>query len=166
VRIRLGPRLRGTVESVDVAQDVLRIACEELASLEASSNANILQWLSAVVENRLRTLNRRANAGARALDHAVPLEEPVGGQAPAEQLSAGMGTPSLALRRRETQALIDACIHELPEAEREVLILREYHGAEWSVVRERLGRASIHAAQQLHQRAKEHLRRKLAARLR
>jgi DNA-directed RNA polymerase specialized sigma24 family protein len=41
----------------------------------------------------------------------------------------------------------------LPENYREVVLLRDYHGAEWDEVARALAVPGVHAAQQLHQRA-------------
>ena len=62
---------------------------------------------------------------------------------------------------------MDARVAELePEEYREVLILRDYCGAGWELVRERFGLLSVDAAQELYRRAHEKLARRLRTAIR
>jgi hypothetical protein len=63
--------------------------------------------------------------------------------------------------------LLDARVAQLePEEYREVLILRDYCGADWELVRERFSLLSAEAAQELYRRAHEKLARRLRSHLR
>lgn len=71
------------------------------------------------------------------------------------------------IQREDSERLVDARVAELePEEFREVLILRDYCGSEWELVRARLGLLSVEAAQELYRRAHEKLARKMRAHLR
>jgi DNA-directed RNA polymerase specialized sigma24 family protein len=62
-------------------------------------------------------------------------------------------TPSDQAFRSEVRALLDEVVASLPESYREVIVLRDYQGADWPEVARALATPSLHAAQQLHQRA-------------
>jgi hypothetical protein len=71
------------------------------------------------------------------------------------------------MQREDSERLIDARVAGLePEEYREVLILRDYCGADWELVRERFGLLSAEAAQELYRRAHEKLARHLRSHLR
>jgi RNA polymerase sigma-70 factor (ECF subfamily) len=168
VRIRLGAKLRTVLESADIVQDVFRIAIEEIGGFEVRSPGSILPWLSKIIEHRIQNQHAFHVARKRDMNRTVAFSGPASSSGSAsgfEPVARGQ-SPSMELRRKEEQMIIDSCIQELPEDEREVILLRKYHEADWTYIREQLGRPTDHAAQQLLDRAMKHLKRKLVVRLR
>ena len=69
-------------------------------------------------------------------------------------------TPSDIARRKVVLQQLDAAVAALePEVYRQVIVERDYKGADWEDVRRRLDRPSVAATQELHSRAHIKLRR-------
>jgi hypothetical protein len=70
-------------------------------------------------------------------------------------------------RREDLERVVDTCVAELQPREcREVILLRDYCGADWDLVRSRLGLLSVEAAQDLYRRAHERLARRMRPNIR
>jgi DNA-directed RNA polymerase specialized sigma24 family protein len=64
-----------------------------------------------------------------------------------------MPLPLDATASEEEQRIVEACLAELPEEYRELILLRNYAGASWESVAEETGRPSAAAARMMHARA-------------
>jgi RNA polymerase sigma-70 factor (ECF subfamily) len=154
VRVRLGSGLRIWTESGDVVQEVCRSALEGFDQLDVGSEFDLLDWLARVATHKIRDIADFAHAKKRDVRRVSPLE-------PTRNEQSGVGlvppcsgpTPSNQAFRSEVRALLDEVVASLPESYREVILLRDYEGAEWPDVARALATPSLHAAQQLHQRA-------------
>lgn len=113
VRARLGPRLRGSVESEDVVQEAFLAAHRDFGSFEYTDDAAFTRWLCRVTENRIRDLGDRVGALKRQAVE-LPGEDPTG--------------PVTALDRAERRARLSAALDRLAEEHREVLLLRYFEG--------------------------------------
>lgn len=163
VRIRLGPAgtgLRRYLESGDVAQETWRAACGALRDLRVRDGSDLLNWLSRIATNQIRDQLDRMHAQRRARDRERGFAETSSAE-PADPRSG----PVSRAARNEVVEVLDAAIAELPEDQREVILLRDYCAAEWEAIAPRVGRESVHAAQQLHQRAWMKVRRIAGPRL-
>src|SRR6266478_7927920 len=67
VRARLGAELRQKVESWDIVQDAMMASLKNLATFDQEREGAFLNWLSTVVENRIRDQIDFFRAGKR--DH-------------------------------------------------------------------------------------------------
>lgn len=164
VRIRLGPSgsgLRRYLESTDVVQETWQAALAALGDLQVRGNAELLGWFARIASNEIRDLLDRVQAQRRALDRERPLSEAGSGAR-----TESSGDPAHQAERTEIREILDEAIAGLPEDYREVIVLRDYCGADWASIAPRVGRDGVHAAQQLHQRAWMRVRRSAAARLR
>ena len=166
VRIRLNARLRRVLESVDIVQETYTSAFKAIERLELRSTASILQWLARIAENHMIDAWRRHYGQKRNRD----LE----GGADPEWGDAGKDwalqphqplTPDQEVSRKEIFAIVDDAVSQLPDDEREVVLLRSYHGGSWAFVAEQMGRPSEDAARQLHRRARMRLARLLEGRI-
>jgi RNA polymerase sigma-70 factor (ECF subfamily) len=166
VRVRLSTKLRRHVESMDIVQETLRKAAENLGELELRSQAAILQWLARIAENQMLDVNRRMSAQKRDRLREVPLDDggerasssggPAAGQLPPDEIAA----------QRELSRLVDECVAALPEEYREVVTLRTYCGGSWEWVTAQMGKESSEAVRQLHRRATIRLARVMQERMR
>lgn len=152
VRIRLGARLRGRLESMDIVQEAYQVAVRKISEFEMTSPSSILQWLSRIAEHKISD----ADAYFAALRRDVGREEAADG-APDEsgigaRLAADKTSPPEAAERAETREIMDDCVEQLSDAQREVVILRDYCGGDWEFVAAELD-SNPHAAQELHRRA-------------
>jgi RNA polymerase sigma-70 factor (ECF subfamily) len=164
VRVRLGPGgagLRRYLESADVVQDTWKAALGGIQDLRVEGDAQILGWLARIATNQVRDRLDHARAARRALDREQALGEATAGE-PADSAHG----PRSEAEHAELAEILDASLAELPEDYREAILLRDYCGADWESIAERLERGSVHAAQQLHQRAWIKLRRQAGPRLR
>lgn len=157
VRVRLGPGLRRWVDSEDVVQETYRAVLAGPAGLDIEREADVLAWLARVAENRLRDLHDEAHARRRDVDRRLELD--------GDQLPVREDSPSELAWHRELEDIVDGALAELSPEHREVILLRDYCGSSWEAVAASLGSPSLHAAQQLHQRAWIKLRRLVAPRL-
>ena len=73
-------------------------------------------------------------------------------------------TPSGAARSEEERELVAACMAEMPERERELIVSRNYAGEDWQTVADRCGAPSPDAARMLYNRALVRLGGKLRGR--
>lgn len=166
VRVRLGPNLRRWTESGDLMQETCRAAFEGLGQLQLSSEFDLLDWLARVATNRIRDFADHVHAAKRDVGRVRPLTAGAGDHSAADMSPADQRTgPSEEAFRAEVRTLLDDVVAGLPENYREVVLLRDYHGADWPVVAGALSMPGVHAAQQLHQRAWIRIRHHAAPRL-
>lgn len=131
VRLRLGYRLRTKMETLDVVQDAMLAALPHLEVKQFNSSGEFFHWLSALLENRIRDLADHFGAAKRNTGREQPLESPVvNGDTrlgPIASLATG-DTPSMIAAGREEVRRLEQAIDELPEDQREALILVRYTG--------------------------------------
>ena len=163
VRIRLGPTgtgLRRFLESADIAQETWKAALGALDDLRVRGEPDLLAWLARIATNEVRDQLDRVRAQRRSLEREQPLPSEAGGE-PIDPHT----DPGARAARGELAEILDQAIAELPEHYREVILLRDYCGSDWETIAPRVGSPSVHAAQQLHQRAWIRVRRLAAPRL-
>lgn len=154
-RIRMGARVRSFMDSVDLVQNTYIVAMRRIQDLELRSHASIIQWLSRILENQIHDAADYANAGKRNRDLEVPIAEAnATDSTPGVRPEAREPQPLQRLAQNEIRAIFDSCVQELDEAQREVVLLRDYSGGSWDYIARELGRPNAHAAQELHRRAR------------
>jgi len=152
VRIRLGAKLRGRLESMDIVQETYQVAFRKIADLQVHSQASILQWLSRIAEHKITDANDYFTALRRDARREEPIDGQPGESRATDRLPDEAESPSQQLERSEIREILDGCVEQLSEAQREVVILRDYCGGEWEFVAEEM-ESNAHAAQELHRRA-------------
>jgi RNA polymerase sigma-70 factor (ECF subfamily) len=128
VAVRLDPRLAARVDPSDVVQETLAEAHRRLDDYLAARPVPFYPWLRQLAQDRLADLHRRHVRAAR---RAVGREEPAGPElsddsiaALAHRIATPAPGPSEAAHRREQAGRLRAALARLPDADREVLILR------------------------------------------
>lgn len=145
VAIRCAARLTRLLDEEGLSEETARAGILGLREDAAVGEAGWIQLLARLVERELRRRGSATPGATRAVRRTLRLQ--------------GENDPH-ALQRLDLERVIDARVAELePEELREVLLLRDYSGAEWELVRARLGLLSIEAAQELYRRAHEALAR-------
>ena len=163
VRLRLGPALRSQLESGDILQQVLLDAFRSLDRYEPRDEAGFLAWLAGIAEHRIRdaadfhTSDKRDAARVQSLTHDTDSSTP--GQPLTDPRSAPPETAS----RAEQVERLEACLAGLPEADRELVVLRDYVGLSWAEVAERTGSPSPDAARMRYAAVLIHLGRWMRA---
>src|SRR5262249_34391259 len=112
IRARLGPRLRASVESVDILQDAYLAAHAGVGRFDypEGDDGAFLRWLFRIIENRLRDLNDRVSAKKR-----QPVDLPT--------LDPATGPVTAAERAERREALVRA-LDALEDDHRRVILLR------------------------------------------
>jgi RNA polymerase sigma-70 factor (ECF subfamily) len=152
VALRLDPKLRPRLDPSDVVQEAQMEAARRLTSYLEGPPLPFRLWLRQIAQDRLYNLHRRHVATAR---RAVGREQPLPEQSSAmlaEQLLASGSTPSQRLGRRELARRLRQALAQLSDADREILLLRNFEGLSNQEVGVLLG-IDAAAASQRHGRA-------------
>ena len=153
VRARLGARLRGHLESGDILQDAMLEAMRGLERFEMHDESSLIRWLAQLVEHRI-TARASYHAASKRDAPLVPLEAGSAAGGPAvPELSSPQPGPASELELRETSDIVQSALAELPERQRELVLLRDYAGASWEDVAHAVSAPSAAAARMLHARA-------------
>jgi RNA polymerase sigma-70 factor (ECF subfamily) len=142
VALRLGPLLRGRVSVEDVAQETFFEAYRSRDRFEARGPGSYRRWILQIAENRIRDLHKYHFAKKRSpcLEKGNGLKED-SSPAPLDRLPGSEDSPSTGAARREEADRLRQAIEALPDAARDVLILRAIEDLSVTEAAERLGLA-------------------------
>jgi RNA polymerase sigma-70 factor, ECF subfamily len=128
VSLRLDRLLRARVDPSDVVQEAQMEALRRLDQYLQRPEMPFRLWLRQIALDRLIMLRRRhLGAARRSLQREVRLPEG-SSVALAQQLLAAGSTPSERLADRELARRVRLALAELNEADREILLLRNFEG--------------------------------------
>jgi RNA polymerase sigma-70 factor (ECF subfamily) len=128
VELRLDPRLRSRVDPADVVQEAYLEALGRLSGYLERPALPFRLWLRQIACDRaLKARRHHLGTARRALWREVPLPEQ-SSLVLARQLLAGGSTPSQHLDQRELARRLRQAIEQLPEADREVVMMRHFEG--------------------------------------
>jgi len=148
IRLRLGARLRGRLDSMDVLQEAYVEALRAFPDFEFRGDDSFSRWICRLIENRIRGLADHFDAAKR---------RPPGAPAPISQVldrvRATTPGPSTQFELKEDEKRLAAALERLADDEREALLLRFFQerdvddiarltGASASSVRRLVGRAT------------------------
>ncbi|MFO1010603.1 MAG: sigma-70 family RNA polymerase sigma factor [Planctomycetota bacterium] len=156
VRARLGAKLRERVDSEDILQETFLTAVRKLDSFEMREEASLIRWLARLAEHQITAA--ADFHGARKRDQGRDVSLSGGSTGGAESgtrfFHATDSTQPLArIANEEEQRRVEACVAELADEYRELILLRNYAGASWEAIAEETGRPSAAAARMMHARA-------------
>jgi RNA polymerase sigma-70 factor (ECF subfamily) len=149
-------RLVGPVDAEDLTQLVFFRASQALPGFRGDSS--LATWLYRIARNAAADWRRSASRTARLHEELMAGN----GTAAAVEPAAATVPADDALMRREVQRCLRGVIARLPDADRDVLALRELDGLPHAAVAEALG-VSVPAAKVRLHRARARLRDVLAA---
>ena len=146
VRRRLGRAMRRGCDSSDVVQSVFEDVLRELPRFEDRGEPAFRHWLHLKAENKVRDRwRRRVDAEGRPRESGMETpdaERPVAGPGPATEAGDA-----------DDRARLRSVLAELPDAQREILSLRDESGLSFAAIAERLGLAGADAARMRYARA-------------
>jgi RNA polymerase sigma-70 factor, ECF subfamily len=157
VRVRMGSFLRSRAEVEDVVQETLLRSFESLDKFEEQEDAKLIDWMARIAENSLRNLFQHEMAQKRAADREVPIEslrDKLQQSGAAWGPPADTSTPAEKLSASEMEDIVDECLTELPEEQREIILPVDFAEGNWEFVMERTKRPTLAAAQKFHRRAR------------
>lgn len=161
-RARLGARLRAKLESTDILQEALLEATRDLARFEMRDESSLIRWLATLVEHRI-TARAAALTAAKRADPSESSEGPFPSP-PLDENVSRAPSPSAALGERERAEAVQTALAELPERQRELILLRDYAATPWEEIASELALPSPAAARMMHARALAKLGAELRAR--
>ena len=162
-RIHLDPRLRGKLDPADVVQQTFLRAYAAWPELHNPDRPVLLAWLRRILARTLADVVKHYDRDKRAVDLERSLEADLDRSASgmAGWLAADQTSPSQAAERNEEMLRLADALTALPEAMREVVVLKHLRGWTLQRIAEHLGR-TIPAVASFLRRGLEELRRRLA----
>jgi RNA polymerase sigma-70 factor (ECF subfamily) len=159
--VHLDPRLRVRMDLSGVVQQTLLEACQRpLPSVEHP--AQELAWLRRILANNLADELRKLATGKRNWAREQSLEAELEGSSArlGAWLAAEQSSPSEQAQSNERALQLAEALVELPEAQREALVLQHWHGWSMDQIAAHLGRTRA-AVAGLIKRGLQHLRERL-----
>jgi RNA polymerase sigma-70 factor (ECF subfamily) len=134
VELRLDPKLRQRVDPSDVVQEAQLEATRRIEGYLKQPALPFRLWLRQLAQDRMLMMRRyHLGAARRALRREVALPER-SSLVLARQLLARGSTPSQQLDRQELGRRVRRAVSELPETDREVLLMRTFEGLSFEEV--------------------------------
>jgi RNA polymerase sigma-70 factor (ECF subfamily) len=162
-QIQLDPRLRRRLDSSDLVQDALLKAHMGLDQFRGTTEAELIAWLQAILKHVVLDAFRRESAQRR--DPAVEQSLHTVVEESSARLQALLVSrelsPAEGVERHEVLLRIAASLDQLPQDQRDAVVLRDMMGTPVVEIAERLGRTEKSVAGLL-QRGRRWLRELLA----
>jgi RNA polymerase sigma-70 factor (ECF subfamily) len=162
-RVQIGCRLQGKADAADLVQETFLEAHRNFGRFQGTSEGEFVGWLRQILAANLAMLLRRY-LGTRRRDVRLERELSVELDRSSRVLDQGLlavsSSPSQQAARREQAVLLADALGELPEAYREVIILRHLEELSFSEIARRMER-SVDSVKNLWARALGQLRRAL-----
>jgi RNA polymerase sigma-70 factor (ECF subfamily) len=164
-RLQVDPRLQGKLDLSGVVQQSLFEAYQGLGQIQGWTEPQQALWLRQILANNLKDEIRKLNTEARDVTRERSLEAALDESASRLEawLAADQSSPSQQAARNEQAFRLAAALAQLPEAQREALVLQHWHGWSLAAIGRHLGRSPAAVAGLLH-RGLQHLRQQLQER--
>ncbi len=164
VRARIGRKLREELETADILQPAFAKAFQNFDRFEMRDERSLLHWLAEYAHGQVHDAADHANAQKRrAPKPPLRLDESYDGLMRTE-LPGKEPSPSECAVRQEGQAAVEACLDELPDHYRRVIVLRDYDGLEWLEIARVMEKNTDSAVRELYRRALQELSHRLQQR--
>jgi RNA polymerase sigma-70 factor (ECF subfamily) len=162
-RVHLDPRLRGKLDPADLVQQTLLRACAALPEVRARSPEALAAWLRKILARTLADTVKHYHRDRRDVNLERSLEADLDRSSSglAGWLAADQTSPSLAAQRQEELLRLADALADLPEPQREVVILKHCRGQTLQQIADHLGR-TVPSVASLLRRGLEALRHRLA----
>jgi RNA polymerase sigma-70 factor, ECF subfamily len=161
-RLRLDPRLRAKLDPSDVVQQTLMEAHQGLEKFRGRTFAERAAWLRQILARNLANAVRDLGRDKRDVARERPLDAAAAESASRLEawLAAEQSSPSERAQREEEAVRLAQALTTLPEAQREVVLLRHCQGWSLADISRHVGRSPSAVAGLLH-RGLQHLRTQL-----
>src|SRR5262245_13913967 len=141
-RLQLDPRLRGKVDLSGVIQQTLLEAWQGLDEFQRWTPGQRASWLRRLLANNLADEVRKLTAARRDVGRERSLEEALAASSAHLDLwlRAEQPDPAEPVELHELALRLARALEQLPEAQREALVLQHWHGWTLRQIGEHLGR--------------------------
>jgi RNA polymerase sigma-70 factor, ECF subfamily len=162
-RLKLDSKLRGKLDASDVVQQTLVEAHEALASFRGDDLAAQAAWLRQILARNLANAVRDLTRAKRDVRKERSLQAAMDDSASQLEgwLAAEQSSPSQRLERHERALQLAEALAQLPEAQRDAVVLRHFQGLPLARIAEQL-HCTPAAVTGLLQRGLKNLRKSLA----
>ena len=142
-RLHLDPRLKGKVDASDLVQETFLQAHEGWNQFRGVSDAELSAWLRRILARNLAHAARDFRRAKRDVARERSLEQALDDSSSHLQawLAADQSSPSEQADRHEQAALLAGVLMQLPEAQRQALVLRHCQGLSVAEISEQIGRS-------------------------
>ena len=162
-RLRIGRRLQGKVDALDLVQETFLEAHRDFAQFRGTSEGELMAWLRQILARNLANLLRRYYGTQRRdirLERDLAAELDKSSRALDRGLVQHQSTPSQQAARREQAVLLADALGRLPKDYQEVIILRHLEGLSFPEIARRMDR-SLDSVEKLWARGLARLRRSM-----
>ena len=135
IRLRLGPTLRGQLESRDILQVTLMHAFQHIDRFEGQSRKTLMAWLVGIAQNAIRDEADYQHRKRRDVSRTLPLDALGDGGA------VEMRSEVSRLILKEEAMRLEAALESLDPDHRDVILLRKYEELSFEEIGGRLGRS-------------------------
>ena len=142
-RVHLDPRLRGKLDPADVVQQTLLRAYAALPEVRARSPEALAAWLRKILARTLADTVKHYHRDRRDvnLERSLQADLDRSSSGLVGWLAADQTSPSLAAQRNEELLRLADALADLPEPQREVVILKHLRGQTLRQIADHLGRS-------------------------
>lgn len=147
-RANLSPRLRQQVDASDLVQQTLMDAHEKRGQFRGDSDMERAAWLRQILVHNLNDALRHHHRAKRDISRQQPLEVSVEESVRRAHswLEAQQSSPSQCVTRQEELLRLADALTQLPEAQRDAVVLRHLQGKSLAQVASELDRTETAAA--------------------
>ncbi len=145
MRLRMGKELRSKLESMDLAQDALLSALEDLKNFTYKNEGDFLRWISTIAENRLRDNLDKLHADKRNIRKEIRIGRPGVNTVSKSAVSftpIEATTPSVIISRKEELDKLEKSIDKLKPEYKQVILLSKIDGLSYKEIADKLDKTS------------------------
>jgi RNA polymerase sigma-70 factor (ECF subfamily) len=160
--VHLDPQLRGKLDPADIVQQSLLRAHAALPDLRGQTPETLTAWLRKILAHTLADTVKHYHRDRRDvnLERSLEMDLDRSSSYLAGWLAADQTSPSRAAERNEELLRLAGALAELPEPQREVVILKHCRGQTLKDIAKHLGR-SVPSVASLLRRGLEELRERM-----
>ena len=126
-QLHLDPRLQRRFDASDLTQDTMLKAHKKIGEFRGTTEAELLKWLHTILLNQLRDQIEHEEADRRnfKLEQALPEVVAESSARIDKWLAADQSSPSEQAERHEQELRLAAALAQLPEDQRDAVILQK-----------------------------------------
>ena len=142
-RLHLSRRLQGKLDASDLVQQTLLQAYQARDQFRGANAAELARWLRQILSRTLANAVRDLNRARRnvALERSLQAAIEDSSQKLENWLATAQASPSELAERNEQLLLLASALRQLPEDQREALLMRHYESMSLQEISEKLGRS-------------------------